>query len=86
MSNDDQPFPTPRYSRVLDVSAEIAQEMRHSYVGVEHLFLAIIRDRAAVPTRTLARIADLDRVEASLREVMASESYAGKSRGRLERG
>jgi ATP-dependent Clp protease ATP-binding subunit ClpA len=31
---------------VLENSTEVARQMGHSYVGVEHLFLAIIRDRA----------------------------------------
>jgi hypothetical protein len=51
--------------------------MGHSYVGVEHLFLAMIRDRSAVPTQVLARSMDLDQVEASLLEVLASPEYNG---------
>lgn len=49
--------------------------MSHSYVGVEHLFLAMIRDRAAVPTQVLARMVDLAAVEAALLDLMNSESY-----------
>jgi ATP-dependent Clp protease ATP-binding subunit ClpC len=78
MSDDQTPTPTPRYRRVLEASAELARASGHSHVGVEHLFLAIILDRKAVPTQVLARITDLDGVEASLREVMASDAYAGK--------
>ncbi|MGH3205828.1 MAG: Clp protease N-terminal domain-containing protein [Streptosporangiaceae bacterium] len=79
MNDEDQPAPTPRYRKVVDGSAEVAREMGHAYVGVEHLFLAIIRDRAAVPTQALARLIDLDRVEAGLLEVMASPGYAGQA-------
>jgi ATP-dependent Clp protease ATP-binding subunit ClpA len=78
MSDEDRPVPTPRYRRVVENSTEVAREMGHSYVGVEHLFLAIIRDRAAVPAQALARLIDLDQVEAGLLEVMASPSYAGR--------
>jgi hypothetical protein len=78
MSDDDQPTPTPRYCRVLDAAAKLARQMGHPHVGVEHLFLAIIRDRATVPTQALARLIDLDQVETGLREVMASPSYAGQ--------
>ena len=78
MSDDETPTPTPRYRQVLDVSAELARELGHSYIGVEHLFLAIVRDRAAVPTQVLTRITDLDRVEASVREEMASPGYTGE--------
>jgi hypothetical protein len=79
MSDKDRPVPTPRYRRVLANSAETAGEMGHSYVGVEHLFLAIIRDRDAVPTQALAKLVDLDQVEAGLLEVMASSGYAGQA-------
>jgi ATP-dependent Clp protease ATP-binding subunit ClpC len=79
MSDDERPAPTPRYFQILDASTELARRMGHSYVGVEHLFLAIIRDRAAVPTQVLASLTDLERVEASLREEMAS--YAQVARG-----
>jgi hypothetical protein len=77
--DSEGPEPTPRYRKVVDGSAELAREMGHSYVGVEHLFLAIIRDRAAVPTQTLAELVDLDRVEAGLLEVMASPAYRGQA-------
>jgi ATP-dependent Clp protease ATP-binding subunit ClpC len=78
MSNDERPSPTPRYFKILDDSTELARRMGHSYVGVEHLFLAIIRDRAAVPTQVLAGLIDVERVEASLREEMASYGYNGE--------
>ena len=79
VNDEDRPAQTPRYRRVVDGSAELAREMGHSYIGVEHLFLAIIRDRAAVPTQALAELADLDRVEAGLLEVMGSPGYAGQA-------
>jgi ATP-dependent Clp protease ATP-binding subunit ClpA len=79
MSDEDGPAPTPRYRRVLANSAEVAREMGHSYVGVEHLFLAIIRDRDSVPTQALARHLDLDQVEAGLIQEMASSGYAGQA-------
>jgi ATP-dependent Clp protease ATP-binding subunit ClpA len=74
MSEYETLTPTPRYRQVLDASAKLARELGHSYIGVEHLFLAIVRDRAAVPTQVLTRMTDLDRVEASVREVLVSWS------------
>jgi ATP-dependent Clp protease ATP-binding subunit ClpA len=79
MSDEDRPGPTPRYSRMLKNSVGLARDMGHSYVGVEHLFLAIIRDRDAVPTQALAQRIDLDQVEAGLLEAMASPGYAGQA-------
>jgi ATP-dependent Clp protease ATP-binding subunit ClpA len=78
MSDDARLSPTPRYSRVVDASAGVARETGHSYIGVEHLFLAMIRNRSAVPTQVLARTMDLDQVEASLLDVMASPGYQGE--------
>jgi hypothetical protein len=37
-----------------------------SYIGLEHLFLEIIGDRAGLPARVLAGLADLDAVEAAV--------------------
>ena len=54
MSDYETPTPTPRYRQVLDVSAKLARELGHSHIGVEHLFLAIVRDRAAVLAQVLA--------------------------------
>jgi Clp amino terminal domain, pathogenicity island component len=77
MSDDDRPSPTPRYQTVLKSSAGIARAMGHSHLGVEHLFLAIIQDKRAVPTQVLSQLADLAQVEARLRETMASPEYNG---------
>jgi hypothetical protein len=41
----------------------------------QHLFLAIISDRGAVPTQVLARRVDLDQAAANLRAVMPSGGY-----------
>lgn len=70
-----EPVPTPRYTRVLAAANNIAQEWGHTYLGVEHLFLAIVRDHGAVPTQVLAQLVDLDQVEARLQDLMESEGY-----------
>jgi ATP-dependent Clp protease ATP-binding subunit ClpC len=50
--------PTPRYQQVLDAANGMAGAMGHAHVGVEHLFLAIIRDRFSMPAQALSRTAD----------------------------
>jgi hypothetical protein len=77
--DEQDPVPTPRYRKVVDGSAELARELGHSYVGVEHLFLAIIRERGAVPTQVLATLIDLDQVEAALAADMDSPGYKGEA-------
>jgi ATP-dependent Clp protease ATP-binding subunit ClpA len=51
-------------------AAEVARALGHDYIGVEHLFLAITRDREALPTQVFARLVDCDRLEATLAELM----------------
>jgi ATP-dependent Clp protease ATP-binding subunit ClpA len=75
MNNEKSVSPTPRYSRILDASVGIARSMGHDHVGVEHLFLAIINDPDAIPTRQLADITDVDALKARLRALMSSASY-----------
>jgi hypothetical protein len=64
------PPPAPRFpARAGDVNllgAEVAIEMGDSYLGAEHAFMAMIRDRATVPARALATLAGLDAVEAAV--------------------
>jgi ATP-dependent Clp protease ATP-binding subunit ClpA len=50
--------PTPRCERIIAAAQDLARAMGHGHVGAEHLFLAIIRDRAALPTQALSRPAD----------------------------
>jgi hypothetical protein len=48
--------------------AEVAAEMGDSHLGVEHAFLAMIRNRETVPARALAGLADLDTLDAAVVE------------------
>lgn len=54
---------------------KVAAEMGDSYVGVEHLLLALLRDRQAIPARALAALTDLGRVETAIFDAMASPQY-----------
>jgi hypothetical protein len=46
----------------------VAIEMGDSHLGVEHAFLAMIRNRETVPARALAGLADLDALDAAVVE------------------
>jgi len=48
--------------------AGVAVEMGDSHLGVEHVFLAMIRNRETVPARVLAGLADLDVLDAAVVE------------------
>lgn len=66
------PPPPPRIfvpdGHVQHWGAYLAVEMGDSYLGVEHAFLAMIRNRETVPARALAGLADLDALEAAVLE------------------
>jgi ATP-dependent Clp protease ATP-binding subunit ClpA len=66
---------TPRCHRILGAAGELALAMGQERVGVEHLFLAIIRDRHAVSTQVLGSMTGLVAAEARLRELMGSQGY-----------
>jgi ATP-dependent Clp protease ATP-binding subunit ClpA len=71
---------TPRYTSILAAASELARSMGHHYVGAEHLFVAIIRDRTAVPTQVPATAIDPASIEAGLLDLMRSPGYATPSR------
>lgn len=45
---------TPRTKRILELSAYEAQRLGHSYIGTEHILMAIIREGNGVATRIIA--------------------------------
>jgi ATP-dependent Clp protease ATP-binding subunit ClpC len=67
--------PSPRLHQILGAASEIARSMGHSYLGVEHLFLAVLRDPHAVPTQALAEAADTGEAERHLLAIMSSAGY-----------
>jgi ATP-dependent Clp protease ATP-binding subunit ClpA len=72
-------IPTPRYAAVLSNAEQLARQLGHQHVGVEHLFLAIIQDPHAIPTQVLAQTADLPEIEERLRSIMSSAPYSAHS-------
>ena len=47
---------TPRGKRILEYSAMEAQRLGHSYIGTEHILMAIIRDGDGVGAKTLSSL------------------------------
>ena len=72
---------TPRTKRVLQVSAVIARQMRHSYIGTEHLLLAILNEEDTVAARILAELG----VEAN-KTLQALQKGAAAPQGQEENG
>jgi ATP-dependent Clp protease ATP-binding subunit ClpC len=57
------PAPTPRYTQVISSAAKIAHDMGHDHLGVEHLFLAILRDGNSLPAKVLSEELDLSELD-----------------------
>ena len=58
---------TPRTKKVLEQSVREAQELKQKYVGVEHLLLALMREREGVAAHVLIKMGlDLNKARESL--------------------
>ena len=78
MSSPDELKSSPRYDRIVAASRQIAWDLGHSYVGVEHLFLAIVQDPDAVPTQVLSRFVTRAQVGAAVRDLITSDGWGGR--------
>jgi ATP-dependent Clp protease ATP-binding subunit ClpA len=78
MSSPDELKSTPRYDRIVAASRQIAWDLGHSYVGVEHLFLAIVQDPHAVPTQVLSRFVPRAQVGAAVRDLITSDGWGSQ--------
>ncbi len=69
---------TPRTKKVLEQSAREARELKHNYVGTEHLLLALMREREGVAAHILIKMGlDLGKArEALLHSLNAGEGNA----------
>lgn len=56
LSTDTELSLTPRTKRILEMSAMEARRLSHSYVGTEHILMAIIRDGDGVAARILTML------------------------------
>jgi len=75
MSTPGELKSTPRYDRIIANSRQIAWDLGHNYVGVEHLFLAIVDDPDAVPTQVLSRFVDPAHAGGAVRDLITSEGW-----------
>ncbi|WP_165978685.1 Clp protease N-terminal domain-containing protein [Actinomadura darangshiensis] len=80
MENSDQgPIHTPRYLQVIATADDLSRQMGHPHAGTEHLFLALLRDKYAIPTQILSTKVDLDDLDAEIVALMTSTEYLRSS-------
>ena len=63
---------TPRARQVLEHSLEEAKQLKHNYIGTEHLLLGVIREREGVGAKVLQHLGvDLQNLEHRLKTAMS---------------
>ncbi len=80
---------TPRAKKVvLELAAEEARHLGHSYIGTEHILLGLIREGEGVAARVLLNLgADLERVRAQVLQQLGGNATAappGKTKTRSQ--
>ncbi len=82
---------TPRTKRILQLAAMEASHMGHSYIGTEHLLMAILRDGESVGVRVLVSLGlnirqvyedVVDALNSGVTEVSSSGSYKAAAKGK----
>ena len=66
-------------ARIDEAAEAIATDLGHTYVGTEHMLLALAADGDGVAGRVLADLGVAEDVPARLREIMASPGYGTPS-------
>ncbi|RTZ90559.1 MAG: NDP-hexose 4-ketoreductase [Bacillota bacterium] len=67
------PF-TPRAKRVLELCQEAAKELRHNYIGTEHLLLGLIREEQGLAASVLKELGlVLEEVRAEVLEILGAD-------------
>jgi ATP-dependent Clp protease ATP-binding subunit ClpA len=70
-----EPKLTPRAKRVLELAADEARRMRHSYIGTEHLLLALIREEGGVAANVLRKLGlSLEKARQQVLEYLGPEN------------
>ena len=73
------PF-TPRAKKVLELASEEASNLRHNYIGTEHLLLGLIRENEGVAAQVLMNLnLKLDDVREEVLELLGADMSSGES-------
>ncbi|MFJ5731541.1 Clp protease N-terminal domain-containing protein [Streptomyces paradoxus] len=78
------PLFTPRLHEVLRAAEALARSLGHEHVGTEHVFLAVLQDREAVPTQVLDEIVPAHQLVEALETHMRAPEYLGETQPTVE--
>jgi ATP-dependent Clp protease ATP-binding subunit ClpA len=67
---------TPRAEKVLLRASHEAQSVgAKNFIGVEHIFLAMLADEHAIPTQVLTKVGVVEDARRELETILRSEGY-----------
>ena len=74
---------TPRAARILQhvAAAEARRVGATTFIGVEHIFLAILNEGESVPAQVVDRLGYRDAIVTELERVLGSDEYRAPSPG-----
>jgi ATP-dependent Clp protease ATP-binding subunit ClpA len=75
------PF-TPRAKKVLELSLREALQLRHNYIGTEHILLGVMREDEGVAAHILQQHADLHTIRTAVIDLAPAASAETGGRGR----
>jgi ATP-dependent Clp protease ATP-binding subunit ClpA len=67
---------TPRAKRTLREADRIARMWGHTYVGTEHLMLALLADPNGIGGGTVHRLGSAEAVRAEIERILDSDGYS----------
>ena len=73
-----RPRQSPPVMRATDHAVQEARAFKHTYVGTEHLMLALLRDHESVGTKALANLGfQMDQLRQEMLDLLASRKHDG---------
>jgi len=81
-----KPAHTPRATRVYEIAAEEAQNLKHNYVGTEHILLGLLQETDGVAAKVLRNLdVDIEKVRQEILQILSgftpSLGPGGKAQG-----
>lgn len=70
---------TPRARTVLEKAGEEADQLGHSYIGTEHLLLALLHDRRGIAGQVLIELGQEQEIMSRVKAILESEAYSQTS-------
>ncbi len=80
-----KPAHTPRATRVYEIAAEEAQNLKHNYVGTEHILLGLLQETDGVAAKVLRNLdVDIEKVRQEILQILSGFTPSlgpGKAQG-----